>query len=90
MAYMQTGSVAVLPALSELRELLVSHGWTWITALCMLVFSLFHWPCSTTLLTVKKETGRLRWMLVAAVLPTLSGFIICFIISTAAKLLGLA
>lgn len=90
MAYMQTGSVAALPALSELRELLVSHGWTWITALCMLVFSLFHWPCSTTLLTVKKETGSLRWMLVAAVLPTLSGFIICFIISTAAKLLGLA
>ncbi len=86
MAYMQQGAVPQLPALEELRALLAANGWTWVTAVCVLTFSLFHWPCSTTLLTIKKETGSWRWTLVAALLPTLIGFFACFLIASAARL----
>lgn len=88
MAYLQMGSVAQLPALGELRALLEANGWTWTTALCTLAFSLFHWPCSTTLLSVKKETGSWGWTLAAALLPTLAGFLLCFLIASASRLFG--
>ncbi|HWQ59270.1 MAG TPA: nucleoside recognition domain-containing protein [Clostridia bacterium] len=86
MAYLQQGSVAHLPALEELRALLVSNGWTWTTAVCVLAFSLFHWPCSTTLITVKKETGSWLWTLAAALLPTCIGFGVCFLIAALTRL----
>ena len=86
MAYMQKGSVAALPALGELRALLTANGWTWATAACVITFSLFHWPCSTTLLTVKKETGSWGWTFAAMVLPTIIGLVLCFLIASAARL----
>lgn len=48
MSYMATGSMVELDNLSELRTLLVSNGWTWLTAICTMLFSLMHWPCGTT------------------------------------------
>lgn len=51
------------------------------TAICVIIFMLFHWPCSTTLITVKKETGSMKWTLIAALLPTVAGFILCFAVS---------
>lgn len=57
--------------------MLLQAGWTWKTALCTMVFTLFHWPCATTLLTVKKETGSFRQMLLAFLLPTLLGILLC-------------
>ena len=73
-----------------LKELFVSNGWTWATAACVLIFMLMHWPCSTTLLTVKKETGSLGWTLVAAALPTAFGLIACFLLTSIVRLFGLA
>lgn len=77
MAYMATGSITELESLPLLRELLINNGWTWVTALCTMLFSLMHWPCSTTLLTIKKETGSMKWTLLAALLPTAAGMLIC-------------
>lgn len=64
------------------KEILVSNGWTQITALCTVIFSCLHWPCSTTLLTVKKESGSFKWMLIAALLPTFAGIVLCFVIKS--------
>ena len=55
-----------------------------------MLFSLFHWPCSTTCLTVYKETGSVKWTALAVILPTLLGLGLCLIVATAARLLGLA
>ncbi len=82
MAYLSTGSLSEISALSGLKEILVANGWTPLTAICTIIFSLFHWPCSTTLLTIKKETGSLKWSLVSVILPTLIGMVLCFIVKT--------
>ena len=67
--YLQQGGLTETGNLLSLHELLAAQGWTPVTALCTLVFMLFHWPCATTLLTIRKETGSWRWTVLAAVLP---------------------
>ena len=68
--------------------LLLENGWTWVTALCVLVFTLFHWPCSTTCWTIWRETKSLKWTALSMALPTGCGLLLCFLISSAARLLG--
>lgn len=80
MGYLQTSHLMELSDTAALLELFTAHGWTAKTAVCMAVFCLFHWPCSTTCLTIKKETGSLRWTLAAILLPTLLGCFLCFLI----------
>ncbi len=77
MAYTAGGVLSETPALSQLYEILIANGWTLNTAVCTVLFSLFHWPCSTTVLTVKKETGSLKWAFISAVYPTLIGLVLC-------------
>ncbi len=79
MCYMQTGSLTELSSVSALYDLFIANGWTFTTAICVILFSLFHWPCSTTLLTIKKETGSIKWTLLALILPTLIGIITCML-----------
>lgn len=62
------------------RLLLTENGWTCVTALCVMVFCLFHFPCSTALLTIKKESGSTKWMILAAMIPTVTGLICCLLI----------
>ena len=88
MAYMSTGTLTELGSLENLRTLLVNNGWTWLTAACTMLFSLMHWPCSTTLLSIKKETGSWRWTAVGFLLPTLSGIVICFLLTSIVRLFG--
>ena len=64
----------------QMATILLQAGWTWQEGLCMLVFFLFHWPCTTTLLTIKKETGSLKWTTIAALLPTAVGMILCVLL----------
>lgn len=64
-------------SVSALGSLLAQNGWTIRTAICFILFTLFHWPCSTTMLTIKKETGSLRWTLLAFFLPTAVGILLC-------------
>lgn len=86
MAYMAQGSLIEFDSLTQLKQLLVDNGWTWITAVSTMLFSLMHWPCSTTLITIKKESGSLKWMLLSFLIPTIAGIIICFIFANIAKL----
>lgn len=79
MSYMSTGNLVDISNLSTLREVLVSNGWTWVTAVSVMLFSLMHWPCSTTCLTVKKETSSIKWTILSIVIPTFCGVVICFI-----------
>ncbi len=86
MAYLSVGSPVEIASLAEMRELLVANGWTWATAVSVLIFMLLHWPCSTTLLTVKKETGSIRWTLLAALIPTVLGVLLCMLFTAAVSI----
>lgn len=85
MAYLAQGSILELDNLAEMKNLFVANGWTWITAISTMLFSLVHWPCSTTLLTIKKETGGWKWTIAAFLIPTLLGILICFVFANAAR-----
>ncbi len=89
MAYLAEGSLVEFEDLAALGALLTQHGWTWVTAVCAMLFSLFHWPCSTTCLTIYKETGSVGWTALAVALPTALGLGLCLTVATAARLLGL-
>ena len=81
MIYTSQGSLADLGSLAEMQQLFIENGWTWVTAVCTMVFFLMHWPCATTLLTIKKETGSIKWTLMAVLIPTVFGFIVCSLIA---------
>ncbi|MDD2469939.1 MAG: nucleoside recognition domain-containing protein, partial [Bacilli bacterium] len=87
MSYMSTGNILELDSLVELKTLLVNNGWTWVTAVCVMLFSLMHWPCGTTCWTIKKETQSLKWTLISFVVPTIMGIISCFIVASLMRLL---
>ena len=80
MCYMSQGSLTEL-SLPALAQLLGENGWTWRTAVCTMLFSLMHWPCSTSLLTVRKEAGGWKWALAAFLLPTCAGVIGCLAVA---------
>lgn len=90
MAYMSTGSLTEYQSLGELQNLLVNNGWTWVTALCVMLFSVMHFPCATTCLTIKKETRSLKWTIISFILPTVAGIVICFLVSNIITISGLA
>ncbi len=77
MAYLSQGSLVEMSDTASLRELLISNGWTLKTAVCMLIMTVCHFPCATTCLTIKKETGSLKWTALSMVLPTVVGVLIC-------------
>lgn len=85
MTYMQQGSLAEI-APAQMLELLTANGWTPVTAICVIIFTLMHFPCSTSLLTIKKEAGGWKWAALAFVIPTVCGIIICAVIANAARL----
>lgn len=89
MSYMAKGSMLELDSLEEMRRLFLDNGWTWLTAVCTMLFSLNHWPCGTTLWTIRKETQSWKWTWVSFLVPTLTGIVICFVVAQGAALLGL-
>ncbi len=89
MSYLGQGSMLELDSLGALRGLLVANGWTWLTAVCTMLFVLNHFPCGTTLLTIRKETQTAKWTWVAFVVPTAIGVVACFVVAQGARLLGL-
>lgn len=88
MTYLSQGTLTELASLAEMKALFVANGWTWATAVCVPIFMLMHWPCSTTLLTVKKETGSWKWTLLAALIPTAFGMLACMLITAIVRCLG--
>jgi len=89
MAYMSGSSLMDYGSLASLKDLLLDNGWTWVTAVSTMFFCLSHWPCSTTCLTIKKETGSLKWTALSVLLPTLVGMAACFLFTSLVRLLGL-
>lgn len=83
MAYLETGTIQEMTSLPQMYELLSANGWTALTAVCTLLFSLMHWPCSTTCLTIYKETGSLKWTAISILTPTLMGFLLCTLLTQA-------
>ena len=81
MAYTSQSSLVDFKNLSTLHTLLLEQGWTLSTAVSMLIFSVLHWPCATTLLTIKKETHSWKWTALAFLLPTCMGFLLCFLVT---------
>lgn len=79
MAYLSTGTLTDFESVDYLRTILTDNGWSPLTALNVMLFSLLHWPCSTTLWTIKKETGSIKWTLLSFIIPTTVAFAVCFI-----------
>ena len=89
MAYLAQGSLVDMDQLTGVQTLLDAHGWTMTTAVCTLLFTLFHWPCSTTCLTIYRESKSLKWTLVAVAVPTLLGVGLCVLVNALGSLLGI-
>ena len=80
------GALAEISSLSETAALFAANGFGTVNALCTLVFILFHWPCATTILTVRKETKSLKWTVLSVAVPLFTGLFLCFLINMTAKL----
>lgn len=86
MCYMSTSNLVDISDLSILRNLFIENGWTWATAISVMIFSLMHWPCSTTVLTIKKETNSWKWTLLSIIIPTVCGIVLCFLFNTIVRI----
>lgn len=79
MSYMSGGNLVEIEELSSISNILINNGWTILTAINVMIFCLMHFPCSTTLLTIKKETGSWKWTILAFIIPTICGIMACMI-----------
>ncbi|MDU3349321.1 MAG: nucleoside recognition domain-containing protein, partial [Clostridium sp.] len=86
MAYLATGTLTDFSSIESLREILINNNWTLLTALNTMLFSLLHWPCSTTLWTIKKETGSIKWTILSFIIPTEIAFLVCFLTTSVYRL----
>lgn len=85
MAYMQLGSLSEI-APAQMFDLFTANGWTPVTAVCVIIFALMHFPCSTSLLTIKKEAGGWKWAALAFVIPTVCGIVLCAVIANVSRI----
>ncbi|MGN0114097.1 MAG: nucleoside recognition domain-containing protein, partial [Acutalibacteraceae bacterium] len=88
MGYLSTGSLTGYNGLDGLYQLLVANGWTLNTAICMILLTVFHYPCATSTITVYKETHSLKWTALSMLLPTVIGVISCMAVTAVFKLCG--
>lgn len=79
MCYLGTNSLTDISDYASIGEILKAHGWSIITAINVMIFTVLHFPCTTTLLTIKKETGSLKWTALSFLLPTVCGIFLCII-----------
>ena len=76
-------------SLTQLRALLADQAhWTLLTAICLMLFCVLHNPCSTTIWTIYKETGSVKWTLLGALLPLAIAFAVTLAVAQVARLLG--
>ncbi|MBQ3031321.1 MAG: ferrous iron transporter B [Anaerotignum sp.] len=81
MVYSQSGMLVEAEGMAQAGAILTANGWTWVTAVCTILFSLNHFPCATTLLTIRKETGSWFWTGVSFLLPTVVGILLCILVN---------
>ncbi len=82
------GVMFELDSATDTAALLRGSGWTLLTAVCLMLFSLVHNPCSTTIYTIYKETGSVKWTTLSALLPVGLGFLLCFIVAQSWRLVA--
>jgi len=87
MSYLSNGSLIEMESLVATKAMLLNNGWTIVTAICMMILSLNHFPCGTTLLTIKKETGSWYWSVLSFIIPTVIGIVSCILIAQSFNLI---
>ena len=90
MCYSSSGMLIEGEGMMQTGQMLAANGWSWTTALCAILFSLNHFPCATTLWTIRKETGSWKWTAVSFLLPTAVGILLCTTVHGGLICLGLA
>ncbi|MEK4355012.1 nucleoside recognition domain-containing protein [Paenibacillus sp. FSL R5-0744] len=88
MGYMSSGAMVDIDSLGSIKDVFLSHGWTWLTALNMMLFSLLHYPCGTTLVNIYKETKSMKWAVLSAVIPLGIAIGVTFAVAQLARLFG--
>ncbi len=79
MSYLANGELINIENVESIGEILIANGWTILTAINVMIFSLLHFPCSTTLITIKKESGSWKWAALGFVIPLICGILVCII-----------
>ncbi len=87
MTYLSSNVMLDINDLSLIQDLFIQNGWTIITAICMIIFILFHYPCSTTMITIYKETKSIKWTILSFIIPLLIGITLCMIVNFIGMLL---
>ncbi|MDM5245950.1 nucleoside recognition domain-containing protein [Lysinibacillus sp. G4S2] len=88
MAYLSQGAMLEIEDLSKLKQVFIDHGWTWLTALNMMLFSLLHYPCGTTLVNIYKETKSAKWTFMSFLIPTVIAISVTWLTATVARAFG--
>ncbi len=77
MSYLKGGALVNIEDTTQIGQVLIQNGWTMLTAMNVILFTILHFPCTTTLLTIKKETGSWKWTGLAFIIPTTCGIVLC-------------
>ena len=77
MCYLNGTSLVNMEDTIQIGQILIQNGWTILTAINVMIFTILHFPCSTTLMTIKKETGSIKWTIISFLIPTVCGIILC-------------
>ncbi|KJB86859.1 iron transporter FeoB [Paenibacillus sp. E194] len=88
MGYLSSGAMVDADGMENIKEIFLQHGWTWLTALNMMLFSLLHYPCGTTLFNIYKETKSAKWTILSAVIPLGIAIAVTFATAQLARAFG--
>ncbi|MDQ0194056.1 nucleoside recognition domain-containing protein [Paenibacillus wynnii] len=88
MGYMSSGAMVDIEGLGSIKDIFLAQGWTWLTALSMMLFSLLHYPCGTTLINIYKETKSMKWAVLSAVIPLGIAITVTFTVAQLVRLFG--
>lgn len=77
MCYLKSGTLVNIEDIIQIGQILIQNGWTMITAMNVMLFTILHFPCATTLLTIKKETSSWKWTAISFAIPTVCGIVLC-------------
>jgi ferrous iron transport protein B len=86
MGYMDAGMMTELESTAHLHALFASQGFTIVTAICLMLFSVLHYPCATTTHTIWKETGSVKWTLISNLIPLVIAFLVCFAVASCLRI----
>lgn len=87
MCYLNGTSLVNIDDIASVGQILINNGWTLLTAINVMLFTCFHFPCATTLLTIKKETESIKWTLLGFAIPTICGILACMCTTFIASIL---